>query len=203
MTVAFGGTFDPIHYGHLQAARTAAQRLGVPRVLMIPAKAPRLREPPHASASQRFEMLRIACESDPVLAPCDVDLLRQGAETRTIDTIEQLSGRAGSHVVWIAGNDAIRNIARWHRPSDLSKQASLVVLNRFVTDHSPTPEGFGETDDPHALLETPGLAYWPPDSMPAISSTAVREALRRRDFGELRVPREVIKYIDMNGLYRD
>lgn len=127
----FGGTFDPVHLGHLRSVREVADAFGLERVLLIVSA-----RPPHkggtasATAEQRLAMLELALAGDDRLVADDRELRRQGP-SYTIDTLEDLQrSRPDAELFLIVGIDAYREIDTWHRSGDLLAVANLVVTSR-------------------------------------------------------------------------
>ena len=128
----FGGTFNPIHNGHLAIARQAREALGLDQVLFIPT-----RDPPHktqfdlAPAKDRYELVRLAITSDPTLAISDVELRRAG-KSYSIDTVRVLQQEYGpqSRLFFLIGLDAFLDFSSWREPDTLLKLCTFVVISR-------------------------------------------------------------------------
>lgn len=185
-----GGSFDPVHIGHLGVARAVAQALGLDRVLLVPAaQAPLRSELVCASAAHRLAMLEIATAGARELAVSDVELQRGGV-SYTVDTLRSLrTERPGDEWVWILGEDQLARLPQWAEPETLVQLAEFAVYGRPGCERAPPP-----------LI--PGLRVcrvegpeWP------ISSTAIRARLRRGESVGGLVPDKVIEYIRENGLY--
>ena len=134
----FGGTFDPIHCGHLILARDAIEQLRLDSVLFIPAALSphKLRAHP-ASAELRVEMLRAAIEGEPRFCLDELELVRP-APSYTVDTIETLKRRdPDAEFVCLIGEDNVGGLSTWHRFADLSKMVGFAVLDRsgLRTEH--------------------------------------------------------------------
>lgn len=126
-----GGTFNPIHYGHLAAAEEVRDRLKLDRILFIPASLP-----PHKfeqdvpSAYHRMEMVRLATSGNPHFEPSDIEIKR-GGTSYTIDTIESLRlSYPGAELFFITGLDTFLEIKTWHAWEKLLRICSFVVLSR-------------------------------------------------------------------------
>ncbi len=126
-----GGTFNPIHYGHLAAAEEVRDRLKLDRILFIPSYLP-----PHKleenvpSAVQRMEMVRLATEGNPSFEPSDIEIKR-GGRSYTIDTIEALrQAYPGTELYFITGLDSFLEIQTWHEWERLLTLCCFVVLSR-------------------------------------------------------------------------
>jgi len=204
----FGGTFDPIHIGHLRVASEFASAFELVKVLMMVAAVPPHREPPAASARDRLRMVELAVRGYPGLEASDMELVRKGP-SYTLDTVEKVRATAGGALVWMAlGGDAYSLIQSWHRPEEVLSQIHLVVLTRpgFPVDlMGSLPEGLSKrynsrgdhfASDTGATLRT--LQVTPVD----VSSSMIRKAISEgRSVRDL-VTGEVFQYIRLKGLYR-
>jgi len=205
----FGGTFDPIHIGHLRVAAEFGAELELDEVLMMVAATPPHRDPPVAAPEDRLRMVQLAVQDYPGLTASDIELVREGP-SYTIDTFQQIRRSEEGTQVWMAlGGDAYALIRSWHRPADVLAQAHVVVLTRpgFAVDlMAPLPEEISERysqgengifiHDSGATLRT--LQVTPLD----ISSSMIRRAVaEERNIGDL-VTARVLKYIRQKGLYR-
>jgi nicotinate-nucleotide adenylyltransferase len=127
----YGGTFDPIHHGHLIVAREALERLGTEEVIFIPARVSPLRKnAPVARDEIRLLMIRAAIENEPGFAVDDCEL-RRPPPSYTIDTIEQIRQRKGDSTIYcLVGEDNVDKLTKWRRFADLEKMVRFVVLDR-------------------------------------------------------------------------
>ena len=134
----FGGTFDPIHYGHLILARDALEQLHLDSVLFIPAAlSPHKMEQRPADNERRVEMLRAAIEGEPRFCFDELELHRP-PPSYTVETIETLKRREpDSEFVCLIGEDNVAELSTWHRFADLSKMVRFAVLDRtgLRTEH--------------------------------------------------------------------
>ncbi|HZL99991.1 MAG TPA: nicotinate (nicotinamide) nucleotide adenylyltransferase, partial [Planctomycetota bacterium] len=127
-----GGSFDPVHAGHLHAARAAADALELERVLLVPAG-----EPPHkrdralAAGADRLALLTIAARSDRRLQPCDVELRRPGP-SYSVDTARELLDALppGTRLYFILGADMLADLPRWRRPDELARLVTVCPVAR-------------------------------------------------------------------------
>lgn len=205
----YGGTFDPVHCGHLDVARSAAEQLGAV-VHMVPAGDPLHRARPKADAHARAEMLRRAVGADPRLA-VDLREVRRGGASYTVDTLRELRGELGHEtpIAALIGADAFRQLHTWQDWRDLFELGHLVVLTRPGHDlKRPVAELAAElegrwTTDPTDLRATPAgrvlelqVPQW------SVSSTAVRAALASGQPVDEWVPTPVVAYIREHALYR-
>jgi nicotinate-nucleotide adenylyltransferase len=215
-----GGTFDPIHLGHLAVARQAADSLGLDRVLLVPSRTPPHR-PVDASASvfDRFAMVALAASTDSRLAASDLELGRPGA-SYTADTLRALraTGLEGWQIFFLTGADAFAEIATWREYPAVLDLAHFVACSRAgvaatsLPDRLPglaarmIPVRSPGSEDPglhHASVPTgPETRVFLLDcTTPDISSTGIRARARAgRSLADL-VPPEVDDYIRRHGLY--
>ena len=189
-----GGTFDPVHYGHLVAAEEARHAFGLDSILFIPCGRPYHKpKPPTASAEDRYEMTRLATASNPLLDVSRIEIDRPGP-SYTVDTVEALKReRPGCGLYVILGTDAVEELAEWAQPERLLEQCRLIVVSRpgapWEEVERALPPAYMEHVD---RLEIPGLH---------ISSTELRRrAAEGRPLRYL-VPDAVEAYIRERGLY--
>jgi nicotinate-nucleotide adenylyltransferase len=204
----YGGTFDPVHHGHLEVARSAAHQLGAV-VHLVPCADPPHRARPVASATQRAEMLRLAIADDPELA-LDLRELRRAGASYTLDTARELRAELGpTHpVAFLIGADAFRGLEGWRGWRELLDLIHVVALTRpghRLDGLSSTLEAAiapRRVEGPGALRERPGGLVLALD-VPAweVSSTAVRAALARGECPHGAVPDAVLAFIASQRLY--
>jgi nicotinate-nucleotide adenylyltransferase len=128
----YGGTFDPIHIGHLAIAEDARHALGLDQVIFVPAfRQPLKADLQGASPAQRMAMVRLACGSNPRFVASDVDL-RRPPPSYTVDTLVALRAEHGraADLVFILGADAARDLPRWHRAAEIIRIVRLAIVGR-------------------------------------------------------------------------
>jgi nicotinate-nucleotide adenylyltransferase len=126
----YGGTFDPIHHGHLILAREAREQLELEKVVFVPAATSPFKDAPVTPAADRLAMLQAAIADEPGFAIDEVELHRP-PPSYTIDTIESISAREpGAELFCLIGRDNVNGLTKWHRFSDLEKLVEFVVLDR-------------------------------------------------------------------------
>jgi len=187
-----GGTFDPIHNGHLVAASEVAHVLALDEVIFVPTGQPWQKEDRElAPPEDRYLMTVIATAFDPLLSVSRVDIDRAG-ETYTVDTLSDLRAAHGpdAEFFFIMGADALSRIKSWHNTENLFSLAHFVGCTR--PGHPIDLDGLDEREV--TLIEIPALE---------ISSTACRERVRTGRPIRYLVPDGVIQYIAKRGLYRD
>jgi nicotinate-nucleotide adenylyltransferase len=127
----FGGTFDPIHHGHLLLARDALEQLRLDRLLFIPAaRSPHKLGQKPVAADLRAEMVRAAIEGEPRFCLDELELTRPGP-SYSVETVEELKRRdPDSEFVYLVGEDNVAQLSTWHRFAELEKMVQFVVLDR-------------------------------------------------------------------------
>jgi nicotinate-nucleotide adenylyltransferase len=197
-----GGTFDPIHIGHLVTAEEARFQFGLEKVVFIPsAHPPHKTGNPQSAAEDRIRMVELAIEGNPALAVSDMEIVRPGL-SYTIDTMRELHRLHGAEteIYFITGADAILEILTWKDPEELLLEGRFIAATRpgyplhKLTEALPVFNSAGEEAMKRVYaMEIPALA---------VSSTDIRQrATEGRPFRYL-VPEVVWTYINDRGLYR-
>ncbi|MDR5867078.1 nicotinate-nucleotide adenylyltransferase [Halomonas koreensis] len=205
-----GGTFDPVHLGHLRSAVELREALGLDRVHMIPAARPPLRGEPRVTPEERLTLLRLGIGDTPGLVADPRELERDGP-SYSADTLAELRAAYGveARLVMALGHDAFLRLADWHAPERLFAEAHLVVVDR--PDHEAAlPEPLAEliagreVEDAAALMAAPagGLLRLRLPSRMAISATAVRRRLAEGRSVRYLLPEAVEARALALGLYR-
>jgi nicotinate-nucleotide adenylyltransferase len=129
--VLYGGTFDPVHYGHLIAARAVAEECGYDKVVLLPAASPPHKAQASAGGAERLQMLRLAVADDPMFDVCDMELRRTG-KSYTFDTLDALgkSRGGGVDIHWIVGADMLADLPNWHRAAEVVDLATIIIALR-------------------------------------------------------------------------
>jgi nicotinate-nucleotide adenylyltransferase len=126
----YGGTFDPVHHGHLILAREALEQLELEKVIFVPAATSPFKPPPFASAQMRLSMLQAAIADEPAFTVDDREL-RRPPPTYSITTVEEIREREGGlEICYLIGEDNVATLSRWHRFDELEKMVRFVVLDR-------------------------------------------------------------------------
>lgn len=185
-----GGTFDPIHHGHLVAASEAQIRFALDEVVFVPTGQPYRKDSESVSpAEDRYLMTVVATASNPRFTVSRVDVDREGP-TYTVDTLADLAKIfPDDELFFITGADALEQILSWHRAHEMFRLAHFVGVTRpgFELDGDHLPRGAV------SLLEVPAMA---------ISSTACRERVAAGEPVWYLVPDGVVQYIAKRGLYQ-
>ena len=192
-----GGTFDPIHWGHLIIAEEVREALGLSEVLFIPCGQPWLKlERPITPAVHRVEMMRLAVGTTPQFKLSEVEVQRSGP-SYSVDTLvelrEQLGG--GAELFFIVGCDALADLARWKEPQRLIQLCSLVAVPR-LNFNSPDLKAL-ERSVPGVRQRLINVATPIID----ISSSRIRERVRKGQSIRYLVPEKVEEYIARQKLY--
>jgi nicotinate-nucleotide adenylyltransferase len=195
--LVFGGTFDPVHLGHLSIARQARERTGAEATWFVPAALAPLRDPPLATSEDRLELLRAACAADAVASEEVLDIaVRRGGVSYTADVMDALRAEhPDRELAVLVGADAARTVNRWHRAADLLRAEHFVIVNRT----GPPPLDAGEVA---SLGYADGRTTLVTIDSPDISASEVRERIATG--GSLRglVPDVVASLITAKDMYR-
>lgn len=200
-----GGTFDPIHFGHLRAALEAEQQLGLAHVRLIPSARPPHRNTPQATPQQRLMMLHLAMKNSDRFVVDDRELEREGT-SYTVDTLLSLREDFPHNPLYLLlGTDAFLGIQAWHQWQNILGLAHIVViarpdetlsmpseLNKWYHTHIANP------NDAQALSGK----IWPLEiTQLAISATAIRSLISNGQSPQFLMPDPVIQLIEQLGLY--
>lgn len=209
----FGGTFDPIHFGHLRLAEEVAESLGLHQVRFIPAGVPPLRQAPRTPPEHRLAMVRAAVSGNSQFAVDDREIRRPGM-SYTVETLESLKRDLGSRAALclVLGADAFTGLSEWRRWRELFELAHLVVAGRPGHDPALAAEGLPEplarewrtrlAASAGALHEADhGLVYSAPTTLLDISASDIRRRLASGRSARYLLPAAVLDYIQNNGLY--
>jgi nicotinate-nucleotide adenylyltransferase len=207
-----GGSFNPIHYGHLLLADDVLERLGLDRLLFVPAATP-----PHkpsgqlAPAADRFEMVRLAIAGHPRFAVSDQELRRSGP-SYTVDTLQALAA-GGDSLFLVIGSETFLDLLNWREPRRVAALARLVVVPRagsaFDPESAPAQKVLREIGVEGGFVQT-GDGAPPPDrgvlivhaaSLP-LSASELRRRVREQRSLAFRMPPAAIDYVRAHGLYR-
>ncbi|CAA0091338.1 putative nicotinate-nucleotide adenylyltransferase [Halioglobus japonicus] len=205
----FGGTFNPVHYGHLRSALELVERLQLVRLHLMPSAQPPHREAPECSAVHRAAMVELAVAGEPRLS-CDLRELQRAGKSYMIDSLIELRGElgAGTGLCMVLGCDAVLDITTWYRWQELLDWAHIVVISRpgwelpqegdvaqWLQDH--------RVEDANRLRDRPAGCIAIEELRPlAISATEIREMLAAGRSARYLLPQSVLDYIQTNKLYR-
>ncbi|PWE46040.1 nicotinate-nucleotide adenylyltransferase [Pseudomonas prosekii] len=203
-----GGTFDPVHIGHLRGALEVAEYLGLDELRLTPSARPPHRSTPQVSARDRLAMVECAVAG---VAPLVVDAreLQRDKPSYTIDTLELMRAEmaADTQVFLLLGWDAFCGLPTWHRWEELLQHCHILVLQRPDADSEP-PDALRNllaarsVSDPLALTGPSGQIAFVWQTPLAVSATQIRQLLASGKSVRFLVPDAVLAYIDAHGLYR-
>ncbi len=206
----YGGTFDPIHYGHLKPVEALATQVALHRVIIMPNNVPPHRPQPEANSQQRKAMVELAIAGHP-LFKLDARELARSTPSWTVETLEQVRAEQGARqpLAFIIGQDSLLSLHRWHRWENLLDLCHLLVCQRpgypvsmdtaeqqrWLERHSTA-----SVDELHA---TPaGKVYLAQTPMYDISATAIRQRLAQNLPCDHLVPAQVLAFIQQHRLYQ-
>ena len=209
----FGGTFDPIHFGHLRLAQELGSGLKLGEVRFIPTGRPPHRNPPAVSSAQRLEMVRLAIAGNPLFALDPREIFKE-QPCYTVDTLTELRGELGYEqpLCLLMGSDAFLGLTTWHRWQELFGLAHIIVAHRpgfpRIAWADSVPDALKQElrrrlqDSPEGVHEAPaGLVIAQPITALAISATFVRNGLQSGVSPRYLLPDAVLEYIEANRLY--
>jgi nicotinate-nucleotide adenylyltransferase len=191
--LCFGGSFNPIHHGHLICARAAAEGLGFSQVTLIPSA-----QPPHkpldtsiAPAADRLAICRLAVGDDPMFAVDDREFRRHGP-SYTLDTVRALRQAGHTKIHWLIGADMLAILPQWHQPEALLQEVQFVLMARpgHPFDWPALPAAFQSLRD--HVVQVPQID---------ISATAIRRRVAQGRSISYLVPRPIQEYILQHQLY--
>lgn len=189
----FGGSFNPIHHGHLICARAVAEARGFDRVVLVPTGEPphKAADPAIASAAHRLAMCRLAVEASDLFDVDPIELDRKG-QSYTIDTARELRRRGAVDVHWLIGADMLNYLPHWHEPAALLREVKFVIVARpgWTFDWDKLPPAFRELE--RQVVQTP---------LVEIGATQIRQRVRERKSIAYLTPENVVNYIGREGLY--
>lgn len=191
--LCFGGSFNPIHVGHLVVSRAVAEACGFDGVLLIPSATPPHKLPTAdlAEPDERLAMCQIVAQGDPFFEVSDIELKREGP-SYTLDTVRELKARGMSQVNWMIGADMLNYLPKWHKPLELMDEAKLWIALRpgHQVDWSALPKEFRRLES--QVVRAPLLE---------ISATEIRQRARVGKSLKYLVTKDVEKYLTERRLY--
>ncbi len=192
----YGGTFDPIHLGHLILAEAAREVCRLDRVWFVVAGSPPHKQGKRTDASHRVEMVRTAIAGNAAFEVSEIETSRPGPHY-SFETLEQIAReRPGDELFFLIGADSLVDLPHWRNPARIGELASIVVINRPAIgdpDSSALASALGPNARPIEHVTIPPIG---------IASHELRERLAEGRSIRYQVPRGVEAYINANGLYR-
>lgn len=203
----FGGTFDPVHYGHLRCADEARQKLTLSKLYLLPAGTPAHRDVPQATARQRLDMLGLARSEFPHLLIDDRETRRSGP-SYMVETLQELRVSFPDRpLILLVGQDAANLLHTWHRWEQLFELAHIVILTRPATytryekNLAKQVQARSETDG-RKLFDSKAGAVLQLEVEPVdVSATDIKHVIRSGGSPRSMLPATVLEYITANRLY--
>jgi len=206
-----GGSFNPIHFGHLRAAEEVRETLALDLVHFVPAAVPPHKPPEGlAPAEHRLAMVRLATKGNRHFMVSDVEIKRAG-RSYSIDTVRHFLAtlRAPSTLFLMMGADAFSDFETWKECDELARLSSIVVHTREVSDEGEPPRitlaalqrfGYIRKDDRYVHPSGQTLSFVATTVFP-VSATLIRDKLEHQQSVRYLMPNEVVDYIQRHGLY--
>jgi nicotinate-nucleotide adenylyltransferase len=204
-----GGTFNPVHYGHLRSSLELVERLQLQQLRLMPCAEPPHREAPSCSAAHRAAMVKLAVAGEPRLA-CDARELQRRGKSYTIDSLQELRAElgAGQSLCLVMGCDAVLGITRWHRWQELLDWAHIVVIARpgwNLPESGVVADWLGNhrLENSQALQQRSAGGIIIEELRPlTISSTEIRALMQAGQSARYLLPEPVLDYIQIHSLYK-
>jgi len=212
----FGGTFNPIHYGHLRSAEEIRTMFGLDRIFFIPSGNPPLKRKDLADAEHRHEMVRMAVRGNPYFEVLDIECVRSG-KSYTVDTLEQLLKNYPAAVFFfMLGIDAFLDIPNWRGPEKILSLTNFIVLSRPGKNFSDLFQSpyldmkktllagidSGDSESCTTVLQSGKKVILARVTQLGISSTDIRKRVKKGTSLKYLLPAEVESYIISNNLYK-
>ncbi|MDX1931821.1 MAG: nicotinate-nucleotide adenylyltransferase [Capsulimonadales bacterium] len=191
----FGGSFDPVHTGHLRMAEVAREAASLDRVLFVPTQVSPFKTGRTVIPSElRLEMLRLAVADNPAFGVSDAEVRRAGP-SYTVDTLRELAREyPEAERFFLTGTDAVRDLTKWREPEEILRLARFLVMTRPGVAPDAVLAALPDTFEPRiAFISMPGLD---------ISSSFIRDSLAAGRSVRYLLPPAVLKFIDDRALYR-
>lgn len=192
----FGGTFNPIHKGHMHLADTVSDTIGLDKLIFMPSNIP-----PHKSADNlyaneiRFEMCKLAAESDKRYEVSDFEIKRQG-KSYSVYTVEHIRKLYPDDIIYmLLGSDMLLSFDKWFRFEEILKNVALAVVSRENDDIDALKRKSCELRK-YGQIELLSAEPFP------ISSTEIRNKIKNSEKYSCYLPEKVVQYIRLNNLYR-
>lgn len=211
----YGGTFDPIHYGHLRIAEELLDMISLKRIIFVPSGAPRLRATPVAARNHRSNMVHLAIRDNSMFSLDEREVNRPGIST-TIESLREYQCELGDSTAlcFILGMDAFVKINQWHNWHELFNQCHMIIVARpgytFINDYQLLPadikkEFFSRRvlDANDLGLQTSGFIYTARTSLLEISASHIRSLIYAGRSIRYLLPENVSDYIKSNCLYTE
>ncbi len=211
-----GGTFDPIHNGHIESAKHVAQWLGIEQVNLMPAHLPPHKENVSATAKQRAKMVELVCYDEPLLV-CDQRELNRSSLSYTFDTLKEIKQQYPQTTLYfIIGMDSLLSFTQWHKWQEILTLCHLVVncrpnylltnlsqknqllLEKYQLDQNINSQLLKEQSEKASV----GYILFSPEINLDISSTSLRDKIKAQQSWQSDIPTKVLNYINQQQLYQ-
>jgi len=204
-----GGTFDPIHYGHINSAVQTAKWLQLNQIVLMPCHIPPHKNSPSATAKQRAEMVSLVCKEQPIFTLDDRELKRS-TPSFTIDTLKELkANNANTIIYFFIGMDSLLNFTTWVQWQEILKLCHLVVSARPGYDLTRLNQATKKLLANHQAIDNTVLKYctagkilFSYNDLWDISSTAIRQNTKEKKSCKNMTPNAILEFINKYQLYR-
>ena len=208
-----GGTFDPIHYGHLRIAETLREVYALESVRLIPTGLPPHRASPQVTGHYRFQMVKSAVDHIPYFIADPREIKREG-QCYTYDTLKEIQAEnPQAQLVWMVGTDAFTQLFQWYRWQELLDYAHLAIVHRpgiaLQSWYNQLPDQLKQQYDQRQVIQNtipyqvlPGKISLLPSVFLDISATLLRNKITQHESVRFLTPDSVIDYINQHGLYQ-
>lgn len=187
-----GGTFDPIHMGHLMIAEYIRDDFAFDKIIFVPAGNPPLKNYIITSKKDRLNMVKLAIEDNPYFLCCDLEMKNHG-KSYTVDTVEKIKEKYPSEeIFFILGQDAAIDLNLWHRYEDFVRETNLIVVSRDMEQKDEIRGKYAHLNPKFVFVDTPSIE---------ISSTKIRDRIKQGKSIKYMVDKKVYEYIIKKGLY--
>lgn len=205
----YGGTFDPIHNGHILPVSQAAKQIGLNHITLVPCHIPPLKDKPSTQPAQRLDMVNLLCNENPLFEVDDCELIKS-SPSYTIETLRGFRDRYPNHsLCFFMGMDSFSSLPRWHEWQSLLNYCHIVVCKReeqqtqLSTEMKQYFHRFS-IDDPTLLRSClNGSVFMADTSDVPISSSLIRQKVKQKQPWQQYVPESICQYIQKNRLYQD
>lgn len=204
--IVMGGTFDPIHNGHIRSAHQLAETLHYQHINLMPC-GDAYHKQDVSSVVHRVAMLKLALKDEPLLRLDERETHREGA-TFTVDTLQELRNELGdhAHICWVLGTDAALGLTKWHQWQKVFQLANVIVMHRAGEPSADAelkqwPAHICEDAADFKKRSCGGVMHVTLTPY-EVSSTAIRQNLQQNQSVAHHVPQAVLNYIEQHGLYR-
>jgi nicotinate-nucleotide adenylyltransferase len=201
----YGGTFNPVHYGHLRTALEVSEKFALDELRLLPCAQPAHRAEPEVAAAERLQMLQLAIRDYPSLS-CDTRELERTGPSYMVDTLATIRAEiADTPLLLFIGTDAFNVLTSWHRWQALFDYAHIIVMTRPGFKSNALLDFYidRQVDDRYSLKSChSGKIYFQQVTQLDISASLIRKIIAERKNSSFLLPESVIEYIQENRLYR-